>query len=165
MKIGVIGIDPGINGGIVYLTNGKITAIQNMPSCFKEILEYFIFLGFPNAIKKEDTHVYREYVHSMPTDSRTGAFSFGRHNGHLDAVCDCMDIKANLVSPQAWQRYFGLKRESTELRRDYKKRLLQFSQRQAGKKWGNKLTLKTCDAYLIALYGYYQQLNKGNKSI
>ena len=163
MKLFIVGIDPGINGGIVSLVNNKIITITDMPSNFKGILEHFIFLGFPNMIKKEETYVYMENVHSRPTDSRVGAFSFGRHHGHLDSVFNSLDVTPILVSPQRWMEYFNIKRDKGESKYSYKKRLLEMGRLLArGTKF--QLTLKTCDAYLIALYGYNQQLTKRKKS-
>lgn len=168
MKFFTIGIDPGKNGGIVSLTNGRLTTMDAMPSSIEDLWNHFIYLGFPNMIKKENTYVYRELVHSRPTDSRVGAFSFGRHNGHLDIVLNRMDAKVMLVSPQVWMADFKIKKKEKESSYDYKKRLLLLAKRVAKSNRESKadqLTLKTCDAYLLALYGYNQQLVKQKEEL
>ena len=166
-KIYIIGIDPGASGGIVALTNGTVTAIDAMPSTPKGIYEHFLYLGFPNMINKEKTYVYMELVHAMPTDGVRSAFSFGRHMGHLDTISDLLYLNPTLVTPIGWMSYFDIqKKEKGESRYNFKKRLLQFARsRCRDKSKREQLNLKTCDAYLIALYGYYQQSQQSKKKI
>jgi len=84
--------------------------------------------------------------------------------GHLDTVTALLGIDALLVSPTSWMSYFELKREKEESRSEYKKRLLQFARsRCRDKSKREQLNLKTCDAYLIALYGYNQIIKKKDK--
>jgi crossover junction endodeoxyribonuclease RuvC len=151
----IVGIDPGKNGGIVSLTNGKITTIVSMPANIDELWRHFLYLGFPNMLKKEDTHVWIEQVHSMPTDGHVGAFSFGHHLGILDTILDRLCFNVNRARPSTWMLYFGLRRQDKESKYDYKKRICDFARRKANSR-KSAITLKTCDAFLIALYGYNQ---------
>jgi hypothetical protein len=161
MKLFTIGIDPGKHGGIVSLTNGKLTTIDAMPSSIKEKYELFTMLGFPNLIRKELTDVYIEQVHSMPSDGSVAAFSFGHHLGILDTILDLLGIDVHRVGPARWMDYFHLKRdkEAKESKHFYKKRILELARSKCVLSKKQQLTLATCDAYLIALYGYHQQLN------
>lgn len=152
----IVGIDPGKNGGIVSLTNGKITTIDAMPSTIEGIWNHFLYLGFPNMIKKEETYVFIEDVHSMPTDGHVGAFSFGRHMGHLDTVLSRLVHNVVWIRPREWMQSFDLKRDKQESKYNYKKRILQLAKGKTQKTLAQQITLKTCDAYLIALYGYNQ---------
>ncbi len=164
-KTFVIGIDPGKNGGIVSLTNGKITTIDAMPSSIEALWSHFEFLGFPNMIRKESTYVFLEQVHSMPTDGVRSAFTFGHHNGVLDTILVRNGCMLHRVTPAKWMDYFNLKRDIKETKYNYKKRLVEFAKSKSSKRFQMSLsgeygragiTLKTADAYLIALYGYNQ---------
>jgi crossover junction endodeoxyribonuclease RuvC len=161
MKPFYIGIDPGKNGGIVGLTNGKINVIDKMPQTAYDMWDYFIYLGFPNVVEKDQTYVIIEDVHSMPTDGVASAFTFGRHIGVFDGIFAGMGISPYRVRPQIWQQYFGLERNrddksNPETKYQYKKRILEMARRTAGqgrnKEAFKSLNLFTADAYLIAQY-------------
>lgn len=191
-KLFIIGIDPGKNGGIVALSGAglepRVIDIIPMPATISGLWDHFLYLGFPNLIDKENTYVFMEKVHSMPTDGRRAAFTFGHHLGILDTVLDRLVHVDGIhrIRPVDWQQYFGLAKdkESKESQYNFKKRILQFAKGgfsegendkgskeqgktlDAGKAGMGKrnirvrnkriLTLKTCDAYLIALYGYHK---------
>jgi len=164
----VIGIDPGKNGGIVALSghgnNPKVIDIMPMPSTISGIWDHFVYLGFPNMIKKEETYVYIEKVHSMPTDGRRAAYTFGYHNGVLDTILTRLCSNINRIFPREWMGYFSLQKTPEESKYDFKKRILLYAKTHTDKSGVNErnnkllhrkvLTLKTCDAYLIGLYGY-----------
>lgn len=171
-KIFVIGIDPGKNGGIVSLTNGKVTTIDPMPSTIESIYELLKSLLYPR-MERIKTYVYIEKVHSMPTDGVRSAFSFGHHNGVLDSLLIVLDSKniSNYITPTTWMESYGIKREKEpkESKYDFKKRILEFTKLQGVARGGHHklaglITLKTCDAYLIALYGYNQIKKEQNGS-
>jgi len=162
-KTFVIGIDPGKNGGIVSLTNGKITTIDAMPSSIEALWDHFEFLGFPNMIRKESTYVFLEQVHSMPTDGVRSAFTFGHHNGVLDAILVRMGCVLTTVLPAKWMAYFNLKRNKEETKYEYKKQIVEYAKLTTKVDNRKDITLKTADAYLIALYGY-NQIKKEYKS-
>jgi len=154
MKPFYIGIDPGKNGGIVGLTNGKINVIDKMPQTAYEMWDYFIYLGFPNMVKKDQTYVIIEDVHSMPTDGVASAFTFGRHIGVFDGIFAALGIQPYRVRPQVWQQAFDLQREKTETKYSYKKRICEMAHRVASggnnKDQIKKLNLFNANAFLIA---------------
>lgn len=158
MKPFYIGIDPGKNGGIVGITNGKINIINKMPASAEALWQYFIDLGFPNMLEKDQTYVIIEDVHSMPTDGVKSAFSFGKHIGIFDGIFAALGIQPIRVSPGTWQKYFKIQREKGEAKYTYKKRLLQMALSLLGR-YGNsskstEINLATADAFLIALYAF-----------
>lgn len=169
-----IGIDPGLKGGIAILNQqGKVIVLESMPITIQS--KYKLFQTF-----KETDNVYMEKVSSRPTDSRRGAFTFGKHLGELYAILTILGIPFVLVSPKDWQLFFGIKREKGESKYGYKKRILERAkesrrlsnsgmqkinrrgrQINGGDERSKKeLTLNTCDAYLIALYAYNQSKTK-----
>lgn len=145
----IIGIDPGKNGGLVALSNGKIVSLAKMPQSPEELVEHFIFLGFPNIRHNVDVRLVIEDVHSMPTDGSRQAFTFGRGVGQIEGVLASFNITPIKVRPQVWQAYFKLKRDSDESKYDYKKRI---KSKAISLSKTKKLSLETADAYLIALW-------------
>lgn len=162
----IIGIDPGRNGGICGLTNGKINIIDKMPPNPADMWGYFIDdLGVPMIIsqnRKENIHVFIEDVHSMPTDGVKSAFTFGRGLGWFDMLFARFDIHPERILPRDWQSLYGLHRDNTgeESKYNYKKRILAFAKDVVPKDQEKNITLATCDAFLIALYGFNQLKEK-----
>ena len=162
MKDFIIGIDPGRNGGIVGLTNGRINIIDKMPQQPTDLWSYFInVLGIPMMIsrgQKENIYVFIEDVHSMPTDGSKSAFTFGRGLGWLDMLLSHWDLHTTRIIPRKWMETFGLRRSKleggTESKYNYKKRILEEAKILVSNNQTKNLTLATCDAYLIALYGF-----------
>ncbi len=160
----IIGIDPGRNGGIVGLTNGKINIIDKMPQQTTDLWGYFIDgLGIPMIHewdRKENVHVFIENIHSMPTDGVKSAFSFGYHLGQLDMCLARWDLHTERIVPRVWQEWFGLSRRKSETEPEskyqYKKRILEKAKSLVPRDKEKELDLTTCDAYLIALYGFNQ---------
>lgn len=148
-KLFIVGIDPGKNGGIVSITNGRITDITKMPPTPEDLVNHFLYLGFPNQPLGIKSYVIIENVHSMPTDGAKSAFSFGKQLGNIEGVLASFSIKPYRVSPQEWQSYFKLKRDSDESKYDYKKRI---KSKAISLSKTKKLSLETADAYLIALW-------------
>ncbi len=147
----IIGIDPGKNGGITALLNKKIINISKMPPSPKEFYEHLLYLGLPNN-HRGDLTIIIEDVHSMPTDSSRGAFTFGRGLGQIEGVIASMGLLDTLkrVSPMKWMKHFNMKKNKEETKTNYKNKLKEL----AILKSKQKLTLATCDSYLIALYQY-----------
>ena len=155
----IIGIDPGISGGIVAL-NGKtgtphIVDISPMPAGPHELLAHFVYLGFPGVSNRTETRIFIENVHSMPTDGVRAAFTFGQGLGRLEGVMAALGLPEPLkVNPKQWMDYSSMKRNTDEKKYDFKKRIKELAVTLVPKDWKDKITLKTCDAYMIAMYGW-----------
>jgi hypothetical protein len=158
-KIFIVGIDPGKSGGIVALTNGKITDISKMPQSPIDLVNHFVYLGFPNQPVGVKSYVIMEAVHSMPTDGSKSAFSFGKQVGHLEGVLASLGISPRYVRPQEWQAFYSFKREEGESKYDYKKRMRDYARKDIGLQHSNKITSETADSYLIAKW-FYKNINK-----
>lgn len=151
-KIFIVGIDPGKSGGIVALTNGKITDIVKMPQTPIDLVNHFYYLGFPNQPIGVKSYVVIENVHSMPSDSSKGAFSFGRNVGQIEGVLASFGIEAIKVEPKKWQLFFGIKREKGETKYTYKGRLRDVALEHCptSSPFRKSLRRETADAYLIS---------------
>jgi len=159
----IIGIDPGKSGGITTLYNGKIIDISKMPINPDEFYKHLLFLGLPRMYRGK-LSVYIEDVHSMPTDGSKQAFTFGRGLGQIEGVIAAMGLTEALkrISPMKWMNYFDLRRNKEgETKVEYKNRIKEFAMLKSN----TKLTLATCDSYLISLYAHEAEVSNDNNGV
>lgn len=154
----VIGIDPGKGGGIVTLTNGRVTTIDKMPQGPSNLWDFFIALGFPAMLDLDRTWVFQENVHAMPNDGKASIWSFAKHVGQLEMLSELLSMSPAYVTPQKWQKWlsaqsYGLTRDKMA-KPQWKSVLAKNAKAHIGPKWDKKITLATADAYYIALYGW-----------
>lgn len=139
-----LGIDPGWGGGLAVIGSaGGLLATAAMPGSPHEIVEWFLrYRGLANFAMIEE-------VKAMPTDGRSSAFKFGTNYGICLASLAAAAIPYATVTPAKWQRDMfgdrgkGLK--GPDKKRFLKGEALRLFPRQT-------LTLKTCDAVLLAKY-------------
>lgn len=117
----IIGIDPGKNGGIAWITDGK-PCVEKMPETLQDLWNLFaddiatmnIHHGYNECI------AYLEQVHVAPSFEKSeggktnnhrmgarSAFTFGNGFGHLEMALTAAGIPFERVSPQKWQRAMG----------------------------------------------------------
>lgn len=93
-----IGIDPGCNGGIAWITDGKACA-EKMPDTLKDLWELIRDIrSIGNCI------AVIERVHSSPQMGVKSAFTFGNGFGHLEMALTAASIPFERVRPQVWQK-------------------------------------------------------------
>ena len=97
-----VGIDPGKNGGFALLDNGNAHAWK-MPETEKDVQDLFEELALG-----EKVFCLIEEVHAMPGQGVVSMFSFGRNYGMLRAMLVANYIPFETVTPQTWQREYGL---------------------------------------------------------
>jgi Holliday junction resolvasome RuvABC endonuclease subunit len=136
-----IGIDPGTNGGIAWITDGK-PCVEKMPDTLQDLW------GLLYDIKAEwDCYAYIEQVHSSPQMGVKSAFTFGNGFGHLEMALTAAGIPFERVRPQVWQKAMGCMTKGDK----------NVSKRRAQELFPNmKVTHATADALLIASYGAKQ---------
>lgn len=101
----IIGIDPGLKGGIAIFTpNEKIVTI--MPTVNHEEKELDLhFLGGILAQHAGNTKLaVLEKVHAMPKQGVSSMFKFGKVFGAIEAMLVAYQIPYVLPTPQAWQK-------------------------------------------------------------
>ena len=143
-----IGVDPGANGGIAWITSDGKACVEKMPDTLQDLWELVESIGFeapdftPYQIK-----AYIEQVSSSPQMGVVSAFSFGRGYGNLEMALTAAAIPFERVRPQVWQKALGC---MTKGNKNVSKRKAQelFPDR--------KITHATADALLIAHYGTKQ---------
>jgi hypothetical protein len=148
MKQGtVLGVDPGANGGIAWITDGK-ACVEKMPDTLQDLWELICDIH-PNRLceKQPPIKAYIEQVSSSPQMGVVSAFSFGRGYGNLEMALTAAAIPFERVRPQVWQEALGCMTKGDK----------NVSKRKAQELFPDrKITHATADALLIAHYGTKQ---------
>ena len=140
-----IGIDPGKNGSIAWITDGK-PCVEKMPETLQdlwELIQDILHAGciWPNT---QPCKAYLEQVHSMPGQGVASSFKFGQGYGSLEMALTAAGIPFERVSPQKWQKAMGCLTKGDK----------NVSKRKAQELFPNmKVTHATADALLICEYG------------
>ena len=113
----IIGIDPGLSGGIAILEDNKVKEMFDMPvmadgkknkrqingpQIYNEISKRII------NIPKNEVVVVIEQVSAMPGQGVTSMFNFGQSFGVLKGICSAMQLSMHFVRPAKWKKYFNL---------------------------------------------------------
>ena len=160
----IIGIDPGLSGGIAILDDLKIYDIFDMPIMSegkknKNQLNSAQLVNIINkhVLRKENTFVIVEQVSAMPGQGVTSMFNFGQTFGSIKGICAALGLPIFYVRPAKWKKHFELINSSKDASRTKVIEMYpSISSRLAKKKDVNK-----ADAILIARYfrDSHSQLN------
>ena len=147
-----IGIDPGKGGGIAVITDETVT-LHNCPRTVKDMA---LLIGIClNDVAAYRTRVFLEKVWAFPTDGRAGSFTFGENYGQWQGILASHELTPSLVTPKEWQSHFEIQKG---LQKNIRKKILkQIAQDKCPSV--KKVTLKTADALLIAIYGVEAHLS------
>ena len=111
----IIGIDPGLSGGIAVLENNKVLDIFDMPVMSegkknKRQLNsaQLVKLIKDNISKNEEVSVVVEQVNAMPGQGVTSMFNFGQTFGAIKGVCAALGLPIFFVRPSKWKKHFEL---------------------------------------------------------
>jgi hypothetical protein len=133
----IIGIDPGVSGGLAWIDTEGITHAEPMPDGMTAQADRLRALAaeLPCLVAViEKTGSY------MPGNSGPAAATFARHCGHLEAILYVLEIPAEQVAPGVWQRALG------ELPKDKPERKRAIRELMARRFPALSITLKTADA-------------------
>jgi len=137
----VIGVDPGTNGGIAWITDGK-PCVEKMPNTLQDLWELF-----RDIASEGECHAYLEQVSSSPQMGVVSAFTFGNGFGHLEMALTAAGIPFARIRPQVWQKELGCMTKGDK----------NVTKRKAQELFPSiKATHATSDALLIAHYGTKQ---------
>lgn len=157
----VIGIDPGMKGGIAVLCeHGDVVDVSLMPSTMSDLLDYLSEYGVGGRYMCDGARVvcYLEDVgHGMPNQSSRATAVFARHCGHLEMALLSLGIKVVTVTPSKWMKEYQLGKSSDYGKTEWKNRLKAKCQ-QLFPMLGKKVTLSTCDALLLSEYGRRKEI-------
>jgi hypothetical protein len=159
----IIGIDPGLDGGIAILRWPAALETRPMPTVKDGKRRSVDTVALAAALRLDaDIRVYLEKVWAMPVAGRRqGAgsmFSFGRTFGAAEGVIAALGHRLSLVPPQRWQRAVlsGKGTELADAARQFPGHDFRASPR-CRKPHGGMV-----DAALIALYGMQRWTKEGN---
>ena len=147
-----IGIDPGKSGGIAIITNETVE-IHNCPKTV-DSMAHLIGMCLTNVAAYR-TKVFMEKVWAFPTDGKAGLFTFGENYGQWQGILASHELEPTLVTPKEWQSHFEIEKG---LKKNIRKKILkQIAMDKCPST--KKITLKTADALLIAIYGVEAHLS------
>jgi crossover junction endodeoxyribonuclease RuvC len=156
----ILGIDPGLTGGLVWLDRETLAAdvLTVIPTIGKQ-LNLVALSSWLEANTLQTEHAYLEQVHAMPKQGVSSSFKFGRVYGACEALLVAHRIPYELVSPAKWQRqmHAGIERSLEPKQRSLMavQRLLPGLNLLASERC-RKPHAGLVDAALIALYGLRQ---------
>ena len=150
----IIGIDPGLSGGIAILDDLKIFDLFDMPIMpeGKKNKNQLNSAQLVNIIKRHihtnSTFVIVEQVSAMPGQGVTSMFNFGQTFGAIKGICASLNLPIFYVRPAKWKKHFDLINASKDASRTKAIEMYpSISDRLKKKKDVNK-----ADAILIARY-------------
>ncbi len=111
----IIGIDPGLSGGISILEEKKVIGIFDMPVMAegKKNKKQLNSAQLVNILKNHihqsgETVVVVEQVNAMPGQGVTSMFNFGQTFGAIKGICAALNLPIFFVRPSKWKKYFEL---------------------------------------------------------
>lgn len=136
-----MGIDPGVNGGIAWIMDGK-PCVEKMPDTLQDLWELV-----QDIANNGECHAYLEQISSSPQMGVVSAFTFGRGYGNLEMALTAAGIPFTRIRPQVWQKELGCMTKGDK----------NITKRKAQELFPSiKVTHATADSLLIAKYGQTQ---------
>lgn len=148
----IVGIDPGKSGGVAGSYPEYQLYMEKMPETDGDILDMCRCIRSTADAYNEKVVVYLEKVGGFIGSPQPGSrmFTFGRNYGFLLGCLMSLSFKIVLITPQKWQKEFGLGTKSGISTKQWKNKLKAEAQRiypQA------TISMATADALLILEYG------------
>lgn len=100
----IIGIDPGQNGAIAWLSDaGALVEVRDLPVTKGDGLMPAVLAAWLQEPGRLPTHAYVERVASRPGAGVAGMFKFGRGFGQLEGVLAALGVPVTLITPTKWK--------------------------------------------------------------
>jgi crossover junction endodeoxyribonuclease RuvC len=113
MTLTYVGIDPGLTGAIVAVSNGYIIDYYDMPTIEvrgKNRIDIYRLRDFLIDIGPVDRVVVEE-VQGVQGSGATSAFSFGYGAGAIAGLLVALERPWKYVTPQRWTKDLGVSRD------------------------------------------------------
>ena len=161
----IIGIDPGLSGGIAILEDNKVKELFDMPVMpdgkknKRQLNSALLVKLIKDNIKDiENTVMVVEQVNAMPGQGVTSMFNFGQTFGAIKGICAALGLPIFFVRPAKWKKHFELINSSKDSSRTKAIEMYpKLSNQLAKKKDVNK-----SDAILIARFYSETRLTEEN---
>ena len=145
----ILGIDPGLSGGISVLEDQKVLGIFDMPVMAegKKNKRQLNSAQLVNIIKEntrsdDEVVIIVEQVNAMPGQGVTSMFNFGQTFGAIKGVCAALKLPIFFVRPSKWKKHFELINSSKDSSRTKAIEMYpSISNQLAKKKMSTNLTL------------------------
>ncbi len=151
----IIGIDPGLSGGIAVLDNNKVKELFDMPVMpdgkknKRQLNSALLAKLIKDHIEDiEDTVIIVEQVNAMPGQGVTSMFNFGQTFGAIKGICAALELPIYLIRPAKWKKHFELINSSKDASRT--KAIEMYP--SLAQKLSKKKDVNKSDAILIARY-------------
>ena len=151
----IIGIDPGLSGGLAVLKNNKIEELYDMPVMpegkknKRQLNNAQLVKILNDNIKDfENTVMVVEQVNAMPGQGVTSMFNFGQTFGAIKGICAALGLPIFFVRPAKWKKHFELINSSKDASRTKVIEMYPSISEQLSK----KKDVNKSDAILIARY-------------
>ena len=161
----IIGIDPGLSGGIAVLNNNKVIELFDMPvmadgkknkkQLNSALLAKLIKESTSNA---SESAVIVEQVNAMPGQGVTSMFNFGQTFGAIKGICATLELPIFFVRPSKWKKHFELINSSKDASRT--KAIEMYP--HLAEKLSKKKDVNKSDAILIARFYCETRLKEEN---
>lgn len=147
----IIGIDPGVKGGVAVLSERRLIGCMRMPMVTHgkrdlvatDALDAFLRQHVGRGMI---TAVVIEAPNSMPRQGLQSTFNFGRHCGSVEGWAIGKGCPVQLVTPSVWKKAFAL---STDKRASLDRARLEFGPNE---RWNVLANDGIAEAALIALW-------------
>lgn len=110
----VVGVDPGINGAWAAIKDGKLIALDELPTAgdgTKRMISGTLFAGRLEFLAEQEGTIDRivvERVGAMPGQGVSSMFRFGFACGVIEGVAGGLCLPVQYVAPAVWRRHFAL---------------------------------------------------------
>lgn len=144
-----IGIDPGIGGGVAMVTSSGKVQTDPMPASEADLTRWFESLQWASTDIVGVIERVTGYV-GGPGNTGSSQFKLGTSYGRCTMALTVYRIPYSEVMPRVWQKAVGIApRGKSEKPYEFKQRLKRRAQQLFPLV---DVTMKTCDALLIAHY-------------
>ena len=120
----IIGIDPGLSGGIAVIDNNKVIDLFDMPVMAdgkknKKQLNSALLAKLikEKTLNSSESAVIVEQVNAMPGQGVTSMFNFGQTFGAIKGICATLELPIFFVRPSKWKKHFELINSSKDASR------------------------------------------------
>ena len=161
----IIGIDPGLSGGIAVLDNNKVLDLFDMPVMAdgkknKKQLNSALLAKLikESTSNSSESAVIVEQVNAMPGQGVTSMFNFGQTFGAIKGICATLELPIFFVRPSKWKKHFELINSSKDASRT--KAIEMYP--HLAEKLSKKKDVNKSDAILIARFYCETRLKEEN---
>jgi hypothetical protein len=100
----ILGIDPGLNGGLALITEDGIVT-ETIPTIGAEKGKTILIPALKNwLLEQKIDHAYLESVHAIFGASAGSTFKFGVVLGIIQGILSACGISFEMVDPKVWTR-------------------------------------------------------------